>query len=87
MLGAGPALFAELFPAASRNTGYSISYAIGMGLAGGATPMTATWLIETSGWSYAPAVLMAAAAAIGAGAALSMPLRDRAPLQGAGAVS
>jgi MHS family proline/betaine transporter-like MFS transporter len=87
MLGAGPALFAELFPAASRNTGYSISYAIGMGLAGGATPMTATWLIETSGWSYAPAVLMAAAAAIGAGAALSMPLRDRAPLQGAGAVT
>ena len=87
MLGAGPALFAELFPAASRNTGYSISFALGMGIGGGATPMMATWAIEVTGWSYAPAALMALAAVAGAGAALAMPIRDRAALQSTGAIA
>ncbi len=85
LLGGAPALFAQIFPARNRNTGYSISYALGMGIAGGATPMFATWLIKQTGMSLAPAALLAVAALIAAGAAAAMPERDRIALQGSGA--
>ena len=58
-----------------------------MGIAGGATPMIATAAIEVTGWLFAPAAPMGLAAAVGAGAALSMPVRDRASLQGTGAIA
>ncbi len=85
LLGGAPALFAQIFPARNRNTGYSISYALGMGIAGGATPMFATWLIEQTGMAMAPAALLGVAALIAAGAAAAMPERDRISLQGRGA--
>ena len=60
-LGSAPAMFVELFPAADRLSGYSIAYNLGLGVVGGATPMLATWLIQVSGWSAAPAALLALA--------------------------
>jgi MHS family proline/betaine transporter-like MFS transporter len=61
-LGSAPAMFVELFPASDRLSGYSIAYNLGLGVVGGATPMLATWLIQISGWSTAPAVLLSGAA-------------------------
>ena len=81
MLGGAPALFAEIFPARNRNTGYSMSYALGMGIVGGATPMTATWLIERTGSALAPAAMLAIAALLAGLAAWRMPRRQGATLQ------
>jgi MHS family proline/betaine transporter-like MFS transporter len=66
-LGSAPAMFAELFPARDRLSGYSVAYNLGLGVVGGTTPMLSTWLIKTSGYSTAPAaylVLMAGIAFI-----------------------
>jgi len=41
-LGSAPATFVELFPSSDRLTGYSISFNLGVGVVGGATPMLAT---------------------------------------------
>ena len=63
-LGAAPAMFVELFPAADRLSGYSVAYNLGLGVIGGATPMFATWLIQATGSSVAPAGLLTAAALV-----------------------
>jgi MHS family proline/betaine transporter-like MFS transporter len=57
-LGSAPAMFVELFPASDRLSGYSISYNVGLGVIGGSTPMIATWLIEITGFSTAPALYL-----------------------------
>ena len=72
LLGTAPVLFTTLFPARNRNTGYSISYAIGMGIIGGATPMTATWLIDITGHEASPGYLLAGVTFIATLAVLSM---------------
>lgn len=65
-LGAAPAVFVELFPPIDRLTGYSVSYNLGVGVIGGATPMAATWLIDQSGTPIAVAALTAVATMVGA---------------------
>ena len=85
LLGSAPALFAEIFPARNRNTGYSISYALGMGVVGGATPMAATSLISATGLPLSPALLLVAGALLGVGAVWAMPERTGVALQGRGA--
>jgi MHS family proline/betaine transporter-like MFS transporter len=57
-LGAAPATFVELFPATDRLSGYSVAYNLGLGVVGGATPMFATWLIQVTGVSTAPGILL-----------------------------
>ncbi len=81
LLGSAPALFAEIFPATNRNTGYSISFALGMGIMGGATPMLATSLIKWTGAELAPALMLVAGGLAGALAVWSMPERTGAVLQ------
>lgn len=63
-LGAAPAMFAEMFPASDRLSGYSVAYNLGLGVVGGATPMLATGLIEFSGQATAPSWLLAGMAAL-----------------------
>ena len=80
-LGSAPAVFVEMFPARDRLSGYSVSYNIGLGIVGGATPMIATALIKMTGKGIMPSlflVLMALAGVIG----ISL-IRDRSrePLQ------
>jgi len=80
-LGSAPAMFVELFPAADRLSGYSVAYNLGLGVIGGATPMLATWLIQATGLSIAPAGLLGAAALIAFGVMLWVRDRSREPLR------
>jgi MHS family proline/betaine transporter-like MFS transporter len=76
-LGSAPAVFVELFPSEDRLTGYSISFNLGVGVVGGATPMLATWLIGITGQTMAPGWMMVAAAILAAVALLIMQDRSR----------
>jgi MHS family proline/betaine transporter-like MFS transporter len=49
------ALMAELFPARTRTTGLSVSYAFGVAIFGGLAPLISTWLIAATGSKLAPA--------------------------------
>ncbi|MFT7594323.1 MAG: MHS family proline/betaine transporter-like MFS transporter [Paracoccaceae bacterium] len=80
-LGLAPATFVELFPSADRLTGYSISFNLGIGVLGGATPMIATWLIEITAQPIIPVFLMVLSSAIAACALLWMQDRSREPLR------
>ena len=52
--GALPALMAEIFPTATRATGMSIGYNIGVAVFGGFTPAIVTWLLSATGDKGAP---------------------------------
>lgn len=52
--GALPALMAELFPVATRATGMSVGYNIGVTVFGGFTPAVIVWLISATGDKTAP---------------------------------
>ena len=80
-LGSAPATFVELFPSSDRLTGYSISFNLGVGVVGGATPALATWLIVVTGHALAPAGLMIVAAVIAAATLLWMRDRSRTALR------
>jgi len=80
-LGSAPAIFVELFPSSDRLTGYSISFNLGVGVVGGATPMLATWLIEKTGNPLAPVWLMIISAAVAALTLLWMKDRSREALR------
>ncbi|MEJ2761786.1 MAG: MFS transporter [Gammaproteobacteria bacterium] len=80
-LGAAPATFVEMFPERDRLSGYSVSYNIGLGVVGGATPMIATALIKLTGNEMSPVLFLVFMALTGmVGMAL---IRDhsREPLQ------
>ena len=80
-LGLAPATFVELFPSSDRLTGYSISFNLGVGVLGGATPMLATWLIDITLQPIMPAVLMISSGLVATGALLWMKDRSREPLR------
>jgi MHS family proline/betaine transporter-like MFS transporter len=80
-LGSAPAMFAELFPARDRLSGYSVAYNLGLGVIGGTTPMLSTWLIKTSGYSTAPAIYLVLMAAIAFITLLLMRDRSREALR------
>ena len=63
-LGVLPSLMAELFPAAYRSTGLSVSYALAVTCFGGFAPLIITSLIEFTGSPQAPAFYLIFAAAI-----------------------
>jgi MFS transporter, MHS family, proline/betaine transporter len=52
--GALPALIAEIFPVATRATGMSIGYNIGVTVFGGFTPAIVTWMLDATGDKSAP---------------------------------
>lgn len=52
--GALPALMSEIFPAATRSTGMSVAYNIGVTVFGGFTPAVVTWLISATANRSAP---------------------------------
>lgn len=79
-LGSAPAMFVELFPAEDRLSGYSVAYNLGLGVVGGTTPMVATWLIDVTGISIAPAGLLTGLAGLAFGTLLGIRDRSREPL-------
>lgn len=81
LCGVAPALFVELFPTKDRLSGYSVAYNIGLGVVGGATPMTATWLISLTGNENTLAIFMIGVAVIGTAALIWMTDRSREPLR------
>jgi len=80
-LGSAPAMFVELFPSSDRLTGYSISFNLGVGVVGGATPMLTTWLLGLTGDARTPAVMMILATLVAAVTLMSMKDRSREPLR------
>lgn len=80
-LGSAPAMLVELFPLADRLTGYSLSYNLGLGVAGGTAPMIATWLISVTGYDAAPGAYLALSGIVSAGALWLMQDRSREPLR------
>ncbi|RVU35251.1 MFS transporter [Hwanghaeella grinnelliae] len=79
--GIGPALFTELFPTRDRLSGYSVSFNVGMGLVGGATPALVTWLISVTGYDALPGLFMVVAGLIAAVSLIWMRDRSREPLE------
>lgn len=51
---ATPTALAELFPAAVRSRGLSVTYNVAVTLFGGTAPFVITWLVETTGDNLAP---------------------------------
>jgi MHS family proline/betaine transporter-like MFS transporter len=78
--GASLAAFVELFPTRTRYTGLGLSYNLAVAVCGGTTPLVATWLVNVTGSTLAPAFYLMAAALGTTLAALAMPERAGQPL-------
>jgi MHS family proline/betaine transporter-like MFS transporter len=70
--GALPALMSELFPAATRSTGMSVAYNIGVTVFGGFTPAVVTWLISATANRSAPSFYLMVTAMISLAALASV---------------
>ncbi len=79
-LGTQPTLMVEEVPAAIRCTAIALGYNVTLGIVGGLSPLTATWLVSRTGDDLSPAYLIMAAAAISFVAALGFHERSRIPL-------
>ncbi len=75
--GVMPAAMAELAPWRVRCTVLSVAYNLGMALLGGTTPLVAAWLLSRTGVTLAPAIYLAAAAALTFVAAILLPRTAR----------
>ncbi len=80
IMGAAPAMLAEQFPGAYRMSGYSVSFNLGIGLAGGTAPLLATSLIGATGNKFAPVALLIFGAGLAVAAVLLMKDGSREPL-------
>jgi MHS family proline/betaine transporter-like MFS transporter len=78
--GASLAAFVELFPTRTRYTGLALSYNLAVAICGGTTPLLATWLVNVTGSTVAPAFYLMAAALGTTVAAVAMPERAGQPL-------
>jgi MHS family proline/betaine transporter-like MFS transporter len=79
--GAALAAFVELFPTRTRFSGLALGYNLAVAICGGTTPLVATWLVNVSGSTLAPAFYLMAAALGTTLAALAMPERADQPLR------
>lgn len=70
--GALPALMSEVFPTATRSTGMSIAYNVGVTVFGGFTPVIVTWLISATASRTAPSFYVMATAMISLAALASV---------------
>lgn len=84
-LGTQPTLMVEEVPAAIRCTAIALGYNVTLGVVGGLSPLTATWLVARTGDDLSPAYMIMAAAAISFLAALGFHERSRVPLESDGA--
>lgn len=75
--GALPALMSELFPAATRSTGMSVAYNIGVTVFGGFTPAVVTWLISATANRSAPSFYLMVTAMISLAALASVSRTKR----------
>lgn len=80
--GALPALMSEIFPAATRSTGMSVGYNIGVTVFGGFTPAIVTWLVSVTANRSAPSFYLMATAMISLAALASVSRAKQASLQG-----
>ncbi len=80
--GALPALMSEIFPAATRSTGMSVGYNIGVTVFGGFTPAIVTWLVSATANRSAPSFYLMATAMISLAALASVSRAKQASLQG-----
>ncbi|XSG83027.1 MAG: MFS transporter [Methyloligella sp. ZOD6] len=80
VMGTAPAMLVELFPGAYRMSGYSVSFNIGIGIAGGTAPMVATGLVGATADLLAPAWFLMFGAVLAAAGAYAMQDRSREPL-------
>lgn len=71
--GALPATMAELAPWRVRCTVLSVAYNAGVALLGGMTPLIAEWFMARTGVTLAPALYLAATAAVTCVAAFLLP--------------
>ncbi|MGP6174360.1 MFS transporter [Corynebacterium sp. A21] len=74
------ALAAELFPVKVRYTGIALGYNIGTIVAGGTAPLVATYLVESTGSSVAPAGWVILVSVIGIISVATIKRRDNVPL-------
>ena len=79
-MGTEPAMLSEQFKGAYRLSAYSLCFNIGIGIAGGTSPIVATWLIAKTGDPFAPAFYLMLAALVSALAASKLADRSRQPL-------
>jgi MHS family proline/betaine transporter-like MFS transporter len=77
--GVQPAVMAEMVPPQVRCTAVALGYNIPLGVIGGLTPLTATWLVQRTGEEIAPAFLVMAAAAVSFLAIMQVRESYRAP--------
>ncbi len=70
--GALPALMSEIFPVATRATGMSIGYNIGVTVFGGFTPAIIIWLLSATGNKSAPSFYLICTAIISLGALMAV---------------
>lgn len=68
-----PVTMVEAFPARVRCSAVSIGYNLCLGIVGGTTPLTATWLIERTQYDLSPAFYVMAAAAISLAMVVRLP--------------
>jgi MHS family proline/betaine transporter-like MFS transporter len=71
-LGVAPAFMAETAPAHVRSTSLALGYNLTLGIVGGLTPLTATWLVHQTHSAVAPAFMIIVAALISFGTILFM---------------
>ena len=81
IMAAEPATLAEQFRSEFRLSAYSVTFNLGIGLAGGTAPLVAVALIGATGNELAPAWYLMLASVIAAGAAFLMADRSRKPLR------
>jgi MHS family proline/betaine transporter-like MFS transporter len=79
-IGCQPALMAETAPPGVRCTAIALGFNVTTGIAGGLTPLVATWLVERTANDYSPAFMIMAAAAVSFLALLSFKETFRLPL-------
>ncbi|PXY21590.1 MFS transporter [Prauserella flavalba] len=75
-LSASAAAMPELFPASVRSTGVAVGFNIPAAVFGGGAPFVATYLIDLTGWTVAPAMYLLGTALIGLVAALFLRSGD-----------
>lgn len=64
---------AEIFPARVRAAGNSLAYTLSLMIFGGTAPFIATWLVNVTGSTLAPAVYIVGTAILGLAASIALP--------------
>ncbi|MFW1754717.1 MFS transporter [Acinetobacter wanghuae] len=78
--GAQSAFYSELFPASIRFSGVSISYALGAILGGAFSPLIASWLVSSTGSTFAVAIYLSVMTLVGFVATVLLKDRSGIPL-------